>query len=215
MSYAQHGFERCVLGYGALSDSVQYLSIVVNACKLLLGRGLGISNTRLAKYWSRIDYEWKDVAAHAPSTSPASCQIVGTVVRTRIAAMQGRSLPETESRSWSRSRRRVEWVAALQELGTADKLVCLGRMWSGTVAVPLMDGLWGWFQISSGSPAGHLFGKNVMLCWVCRNTLHFNTSELEKPPVFYTHLCHIMCLHWHGRNLLNTTQNTCSATLGV
>lgn len=78
MSYAQYGFERCVLGYGALSDSMQYLSIVVNACKLFLGRGPGISDTSNAKYWSRIDREWKDLAAHAPSTPPASCQIVGS-----------------------------------------------------------------------------------------------------------------------------------------
>lgn len=177
MSYAQHGFERCVLGYGALSDSVQYLSIVVSACKLLLGRGLGISNTRLAKYWSRIDYEWKDVAAHAPSTSPASCQIVGTVVRTRIAAMQGRSLPETESRSWSRSRRRVEWVAALQELGTADKLVCLGRMVYG-----------GGFKSVLGPQLVIYLGK--MWCYVEFVGTHFTlTHQSWRNPQCFTHTC--------------------------
>lgn len=88
--------------------------------------------------------------------------------------------------SWSRSRRRVEWVAALQELGTADKLDCLRRLWSETLPVPLMDALWGWFQTSSGSSAGNL-KCDVMLSFPEHTSL--KTHQCCRNSC--THLCQI------------------------
>lgn len=66
-------------------------------------------------------------------------------MRMRSAALQGRALPESEPRSCTSSR--VEWVAALQELGRD----CHGlpeRLLSLFVA--FMDGKWEWFQVAEG-----------------------------------------------------------------
>lgn len=152
---------------------VMFTAVLEYCCKffqVVLG-GLCIIDRNLAKYWSRVKCEWEALFAHALCTHPASCQIVGWYCARAQCSAAGALFARSEPRSWSRSRRRVEWVAALQELGTADKLDFLRRLWSGTLSMPLRDALWGWFQIRSGSSTGNLFWK--MWCYVEFARTHF------------------------------------------